>query len=245
MYLPVQVGSAGKDGIGYQRDDEGDNISQLNSCFCELTGLYWGWKNLSADYMGLAHYRRHFANSRRAKNPWEKILRYEDIKNDIGKVQVFVPSKRRYYIETLYSHYSHTFFEDHLLAVREIVERQYPDYISVFDKTCQQRWGYMFNMMIMRYDLLDSYCDWLFSILFQLQEVIGEEGMSSFHARYCGRVSEILFNVWLNKQLETGIISDERIKELPVIPMEHVNWWKKGISFLKAKFLGKKYEASF
>ena len=46
MYLPVHVGAAGKDSIGYQRDDEGDNISNLNPYYCELTGLYWAWTNL-------------------------------------------------------------------------------------------------------------------------------------------------------------------------------------------------------
>ena len=66
LYLPVQVGAAGKDkihsdsGREYVRDDTGDNISKLNPEFCELTGLYWAWKNLSADYIGLVHYRRHF-----------------------------------------------------------------------------------------------------------------------------------------------------------------------------------------
>ena len=59
MYLPVHVGAAGKAGIGYQRDDTGKNISDKNPNFCELTGLYWAWKNLKADYVGLAHYRRH------------------------------------------------------------------------------------------------------------------------------------------------------------------------------------------
>ena len=60
MYLPVHVGAAGKENIGYQRDDEGQNISELNPYFCELTGIYWAWKNLECGYLGLAHYRRHF-----------------------------------------------------------------------------------------------------------------------------------------------------------------------------------------
>ena len=55
IYLPVQVGSEGKQNIGFQRDNEGDNISEKNPSFCELTGLYWAWKNLDADYIGLAH----------------------------------------------------------------------------------------------------------------------------------------------------------------------------------------------
>ena len=60
LYLPVHVGAAGKESIGYQRDDEGDNISNLNPYFCELTGFYWAWKNLKEDYIGLVHYRRLF-----------------------------------------------------------------------------------------------------------------------------------------------------------------------------------------
>ena len=61
MYLPVHVGASGKNDLGYTKDNTGENISELNPSFCELTGLYWAWKNLDADYIGLAHYRRHFS----------------------------------------------------------------------------------------------------------------------------------------------------------------------------------------
>ena len=40
MYLPVQVGKEGKDSIGYQGDNEGENRSNKNQNYCELTGLY-------------------------------------------------------------------------------------------------------------------------------------------------------------------------------------------------------------
>ena len=60
LYLPVHVGAAGKEDIGFTRDDSGDNISEKNPHFCELTGLYWAWKNLDDDYIGLCHYRRYF-----------------------------------------------------------------------------------------------------------------------------------------------------------------------------------------
>lgn len=114
MYLPLHVGAEGKTDefgnpldLGYVKDNSGDNISELNPGFCELTGLYWAWKNLDADYIGLAHYRRHFARTR-GGDVWNRVLTYKDLEPYLGIVKVFVPKKRRYVIETLYSHYEHT-----------------------------------------------------------------------------------------------------------------------------------------
>ena len=61
MYLPLHVGRALTDqDLGWQGDNTGDNISLKNPYYCELTGLYWAWKNLKADAIGLVHYRRFF-----------------------------------------------------------------------------------------------------------------------------------------------------------------------------------------
>ena len=61
FYLPILVGAKGKNDIeGFIRDDEKVNISDKNPYYCELTGLFWAWKNLDSDYMGLSHYRRYF-----------------------------------------------------------------------------------------------------------------------------------------------------------------------------------------
>ncbi len=246
MYLPVQVGASGKESItGYQRDDVGDNISELNPFFCELTGLYWGWKNLKSDYIGLSHYRRHFSFHPHEKDVWKAVLRESEIDGDLGKVRVFVPSKRRYWIETLYSHYDHTHYIGQLDETRKIIVEQCPEYVGSFDKTVKRTWGYMFNMMIMDRAVLDEYCSWLFDILFELRNRLGEEGLTPFHSRYYGRISEILFNVWLTEQQHQGKISSSEIKEIPLIHMENINWWKKGKAFLMAKFFGKKYSGSF
>lgn len=246
MYLPVHVGAAGKDSIeNYQRDDEGENISELNPYFCELTGLYWAWKNLNTDYIGLAHYRRHFSSNPHSKDIWERVLKKSDIDDDLGKIRVFVPSKRRYWIETLYSHYKHTHHIFQLDVTRKIIEKQCPEYLESFDKACKRKWGYMFNMMIMERGLFDAYCSWLFEILFELKKRLGEEGLTPFHSRYYGRISEIIFNVWLNEQIKNGTIKRDEIKELPLVHMEKINWWKKRTAFLKAKFMGKKYSESF
>ena len=246
MYLPVHVGAAGKESIeGYQRDDVGENISDLNPYFCELTGLYWAWKNLESDYIGLAHYRRHFSSNPHSKDPWDGVLKKRDIEDDLGRIKIFVPSKRRYWIETLYSHYAHTHHIYQLDETRKIIEEKYPVYVESFDIAVKRRWGYMFNMMIIESGLYNEYCSWLFDILFELKNRLGENGLTPFHSRYYGRISEIIFNVWLDEQEKTGRIQRSEVKEIPLIHMEKINWRKKGGAFLKAKFMGQKYSGSF
>lgn len=249
MYLPVYVGAKGKDSIeDYQRDDEGENISELNPYFCELTGLYWAWKNVGSDYIGLVHYRRHFSLHPNNKQKWNAVLKYAEIKHDLGKVKIFVPKKRWYYIETLYSHYAHTHYASQLDETRKIMEERYPEYVSSFDQAVNQRWGYMFNMMIAERQLFDAYCSWLFDILFELRTRIGkeaEDSLDKFQGRFYGRISEIIFNVWVLEQQRSGKIKTTEIKEIPLVHMEKINWLKKGGAFLFAKFGGKKYQGSF
>ncbi|MCD7790247.1 MAG: DUF4422 domain-containing protein [Bacteroides thetaiotaomicron] len=251
MYLPLHVGAEGKKDdegnvldFGYVKDNTGDNISALNASFCELTGLYWAWKNLDADYIGLVHYRRHFARKNRG-DAWSRVLRFEDIQSDLGKIKVFVPNKRRYYIETLYSHYEHTHYSNQLDMTRQIISEKYPEYIMSYDRVIKHTYGYMFNMMVMEKALLNQYCGWLFDILCELGERMNVSELDAYQGRYYGRVSEIIFNVWLDYQIDSGSINKNEVKEIPCIHMEKINWWKKGEAFLKAKFAGKKYEGSF
>ena len=103
----------------------------------------------------------------------------------------------------------------------------------------------MFNMMIMRKNLVDSYCSWLFDILFELEKEYDDSELSTFQGRFYGRVSEIIFNVWLMHQVKTGTLKQSDIKEVPYIYMERIDWWRKGTSFLKAKFFHEKYKGSF
>lgn len=250
IYLPLHVGAEGKMDayghpldLGYVKDNTGDNISEKNPYYCELTGLYWAWKNLDCEYLGLVHYRRYFSEKSVFKqkilgNKFQYVLSKERLKILLDGADVIVPKKRRYYIESLYSHYAHTHYEDHLIQVREILRQDYPEYIDSYDRVMQQRYGYMFNMFIMKKNVLDLYCSWLFSVLNRLEQVINYKEYDTYQGRLFGRVSELLFNVWIDYQ-------DYTIIEVPTMHMEKINWFEKGKAFLEAKFRAKKFEGSF
>ncbi|MGX2951539.1 DUF4422 domain-containing protein [Ursidibacter sp. B-7004-1] len=246
MYLPLHVGKLGKQDLGYQGDETGENISVKNPSFCELTGLYWAWKNLPNDYLGLIHYRRFFSVKRaseRRKQPIESLyLTSEEASKLLEQYDVIVPKRRNYYIETLYSHYANTLHAEHLDVTREIIAEKCGQFLESFDEVMKQRGGYMFNMFIMPKELVNNYCSWLFPILFELEKCIPAEQYSAFHARFYGRVSELLFNVWLAQYSK---IKPLKVKAIPFVYGEKINWFKKGMAFLMAKFLGKKYEKSF
>ncbi len=245
MYLPVQVGAQGKEAIGYIRDDSGEHISEKNPYYCELTGLYWAWKNLDADYLGLVHYRRHFRGGVTTKDKFQSIIGKHEVETILREHSVIVPKKRKYYIETLYSHYKHTHYVEHLESIKRIIVQKFPEYSASYDEVLNHTYGYMFNMMIMKREYCNAYCEWLFDILFELEKEVNAEELSDFQKRLYGRVSEILFNVWLDYQVKTGRFSKGDIIEVPHMHMEKINWFKKGVSFLQAKFFRNKYEKSF
>ena len=249
MYLPLHVGAEGKEDIGFTKDNSGENISAKNPVFCELTGLYWAWKNLSCDYLGLSHYRRYFTLKSKSVQKKEgdlaSVLTLEEADTLLSKYKVLVPKKRKYYIESVYSHYSHTFDGGQLDAARKILEQKYPAYLADFDQVMNGTSAYIFNMYIMDKTLSDAYCEWLFDILFDLEKQIDTSNMTAFEARYAGRVSERLFNVWLKHQVREGKLKASDIHEIPYLYMGKVDWYRKITSFLAAKLFHKKYDKSF
>ncbi len=243
VYLPVFVGSAGKEDIkGFERDDNGENISNKNPYFCELTGLYWAWKNLDADYIGLSHYRRHFTCEKNLpKQPEkriEKAISKIEVEEILKTTDIILPKKRKYYIENLYSHYEHTLHIEPLVETGKIIAEKYPEYTKEFENLKKRTSAHMFNMLIMKKEILNNYCEWLFDILFELEKRVDISKYDKFHARFFGRVSELLLDVWLNT-------NNMKYEEVKVMDIEPVDWIKKGTAFLKSKFTGKRYEKSF
>lgn len=237
MYLPVHVGKAlNSMDFGYAADNVGDNISEKNSFMCELTALYWGWKNLDSEYLGLVHYRRYFS-CRYGRWKFGLIMKRPEMERYLAKADVILPMKRYYIIETLYSHYKHTHDVTHLEIARATIETICPEYIESFDKVMERRSGHMFNMMVMKRPILNAYCEWLFSILFEMEKGVDFKTLTPFDARWPGRVAELLLDVWIThnkiQYVETGMVmlGDE-------------NFFAKLKGFLAAKYFGIKYNRS-
>ena len=198
VYLPVLVGAVKnyKEGINYQRDDAGDNISAKNPYYSELTGVYWAWKNLAdADAIGLVHYRRFFYLSK----PYDldHVAKEADYERLLADHDVIVPKQRKYYIENTYDHYVHAHPAEPLDKTREILAADYPDYLPAFDMMMKRRSAHMFNMFVMKQAAFESYCEFVFGVLEKLEEQIDISGYSVQDQRVYGYISERLLDVWL------------------------------------------------
>lgn len=235
LYFPIHVGKEGKDSLGYIGDNTGDNISVKNPRFCELTGIYWAWKNLSFDYVGFVHYRRYFTYSKKmmrlfSKRKMNMIATKSQIEETLKDTDVIVPNKRRYYIETIESHFLHlpyTFEKDYHI-LKSVIKEKSPDYYNFFCEVMHGKSAHMFNMFIMKKDLFNKYCEWLFDILFEVDKRIDVTGYNMMQSRVIGYYSEFLLDVWIKKN---GI----KYKEVDVLFMEKQNWLVKGGLFLLRK----------
>lgn len=232
IYMPIHVGKEGKSlQLPYAPDNTGDNISVKNANYCELTGVYWAWKNLDADYIGLAHYRRHFYTKKKG-GKFDSVITGDELKNILSDYDIIVPNKRKYYIETNYSHYIHAHEKEGLDTMCEIIKNEYPEYASACDTVMNRTWAHMFNMFIMKKDKFDEYCTWLFDILKKVEERVDISEYSVSEKRIFGYLSELMLDIWL---LTRGYT----YKEVNVMFMEKQNWLVKGGNFVKRKIFGR------
>ncbi len=229
IYLPIHVGKEGKNlDLGFIGDNTGENISKKNANFCELTALYWAHKNLEADYIGLAHYRRHFSLHRKG-DKFASILTTEEAQSLLKDHDIILPKKRNYYIETVHSQYIHAHQREGLDLIPIILQKDYPAYLDAWNNAMNRTSTHLFNMFIMKKEYFDAYITWLFDILFQVEAKLDISTYTPHEARVFGFLSERLLDVWLEANSLT-------YKEINVLFMESQNWVKKGFEFLKRKF---------
>lgn len=182
--IPIQVGAAlTNQVVADVQDNMGDNISNKNKKYCELTALYWIWKNDQSDYAGLGHYRRHFELT-------------EDIIGRLGSSDIDViltipilnfPSVRAAYEN------------DHMIedwdTMLLILKGLHPDYYKSAIELQNGVYYYAYNMFIARKEILDKYCEWLFPILFECEKRCRPRD-DKYQERYIGFLAERLMSIF-------------------------------------------------
>ncbi len=209
-------------------DDTGDNISSRNETFCELTALYWAWRNVDAEYYGLMHYRRVFDFTGEYRgtecyslDEWEQ--------QDLGIVDgticsvldgcdVILPKVYDLPLmlgcNSVWEQYSQEHPEEDLQLLRTVVQTKAPQTLEDFDAVFSGTRTYFFNMFVMRKELFHNYAKWLFSILFEVESRIDLSHHDAYQQRIFGFMAERLLTVYIHHcQRVQGI----RINELPVV----------------------------
>lgn len=191
IYHPLHVGHAIHDDLGYPGDDTGDNISDLNPYYSELTGLYWAWKNVrNTEYIGLCHYRRYFLNDKNS------IMTRADFLPILAEYQVIVSqpvtSKQCYRDSYADAHNIHD-----LEAVGRAISQLYPDCFPIFEEVLASTKLYCGNLFVTTKELFDDYAAWLFSVFDAASEEIDVSTYDDYHKRVYGFLSEQLLYVWI------------------------------------------------
>jgi hypothetical protein len=218
-------------------DDIGDNISDKNKYYSELTGIYWAWKNNSTDIWGTCHYRRFFTvfpepvnyKIRRIcyyligigrkrhgliytsnYNYWKnKIIDNNDILKLFSDYDAIMPVRRKFKY-SIGKHYSRYHNIDDLKLLREILNDNSPELIGSFDSMLKQKRLYANNMFILKNDQFEKLMNWLFGILFEFEKRINLSDYQGYQERIFGFLSERLITCWFIQQ-------NLRVKELNLI----------------------------
>ncbi|MGN0342148.1 MAG: DUF4422 domain-containing protein [Roseburia sp.] len=193
IYIPLHVGREGKEDFGYIGDNTGEHISGKNKSYCELTGMYWMWKNVSCDIIGLCHYRRYFARD-------GKLLTEGEIRNILSQADIVLGNSSMSPSGSVYQHYLLKHQGKDLEICRQVIQKQCPEYLQAFDCCMGSNLMNIGNMMITRKEIFDTYCEWLFPLLAELEGRTDITGYDTYQARLYGFLAERLLRVWVLNQ---------------------------------------------
>ena len=215
-------------------DNTGDNISSKNPNYCELTAQYWAWKNYECDYIGFMHYRRHLhflIDKHYAENKWglsednllnqfyiEKYgLDEENLRNVISQYDILTVNPwdvKNAGSKNNYDHYkssdSKLHIEDYDKALNFLKEK-YPQYTEDIETYNNSEYGYYTNIFVMKKEIFNDYCSWLFDILFEVEKQTDISNYDFQEARIYGYISEWLFGIYITHLKRT---TNLKIQEL-------------------------------
>ena len=227
VFFPIQVGAAlSSVDLGFQRDDQVnglpcDNISSKNKSYCELSAIYWAWKNIkkiypNLEYIGLNHYRRYFDFNHKylfkdvTYCQEHSVNRYQlaPVSTIIEKTIV---AKQTIYPRSNWLEYCHCHLSDDAQVLMRVISKDYPEYKNAAIKFFISNNSIShYNMFVMKWDYFDRYCNFLFGFLNKIEKQIDISAYSPKQTRIFGYMAERLLNIWLDKE---GIVS----RRLPII----------------------------
>lgn len=185
--LSVQVGAALTDErVCDVVDNIGKNISTKNVNYCELTALYWMWKNClnnKYEYCGLYQYRRLLDID---------MTQMDYIFNNDIDVILPLPTMCE---PNISEHHSRYIKESDWEAMLTALEELQPEYRVAYDDIFSQEFMYNYNIMVAKKEVLLDYCNWLFPILERTEELSVPKG-SERADRYIGYLGENLMTLY-------------------------------------------------
>lgn len=220
LYIPINGGSSLINDEWSSKnllfDNTGDNISNKNKLLNEMTSIYWMWKNYNTignpDYIGHNHYRRFFKK--------------EDI-NDYEKYDIIIskPIFSSNSISLLQQYNFYHIINDLFLCVKTIKE-MYKVFGENFERYLITS-GINYapcNMFIMKKELFFEWCEFLFPILFELENKIDLTGRDNYQKRALCFLTERIFNFWCyNKYLNKYNIKEINMVEKLYFKPEKIN----------------------
>ncbi|MBA4411341.1 MAG: DUF4422 domain-containing protein [Bacteroidota bacterium] len=238
IYQPIMAGNALHSGDStITGDDTGENISEKNPFYSELTGIYWVWKNTSQDVTGTCHYRRFFTAqpepfiyklkrllyiivglykkrfgliyTENTKLFTPKILNEQEINELLNKYDAILPQARKlkYTVETHYLRYHNI---ENLILLESILTEKCPEYLDAFQSVLNGKRLYANNMFIMKDEHYQEFMNWWFDLLFEFERRIDLNSYTNYQKRILGFMAERLLTIWFRKKQLNTI-------ELPVI----------------------------
>lgn len=192
MYVPLQVGRIHNDDLGYLSDATGDSISELNPYFCELTGIYWIWKNVhDIDFVGICHYRRYPVNEK------NHLFTEDELLPLLAKYDI-ITSKLLTLPGSYYDGFSVNHHIKDLHTLEQVIKERYPEYLETYLEYVHSPHTYFGNIFITSQKTYDKYCTWLFDILFEVYRHTDFTGYNGYQRRLLGFLSELLQTVWIH-----------------------------------------------
>lgn len=233
IYEPILVGNNKKEKkVDILSDDTGNNISEKNTNYCELTAVYWIWKNSKEDIVGLCHYRR-FLSKRFFLSNSKYYINEDDLKKDFKDGYNIILPKKFFYYKKIKDSFNIAPNKKDMKIVKESIERLYPEYLKDLDKYFNSNASYLCNVIVTKKEIFDKYCEWLFDVLLDVEKNMDKETYinDSYRKRMFGFLSERLLNIWLYHNQESL-----KIKEYYLINTEE-KFNKKLIYLIKQTIL--------